>query len=38
MQARNTFVFGPQIVQTKVQMMLPAEETELQLDVASFMQ
>ena len=35
---RNTFVFGPQIVRTKVQIMLPAEESELDLDVVGFMQ
>jgi len=37
-RARNTFVFGPQIVRTKVQIMLPAEESELELDVAAFME
>ena len=37
-RARNTFVFGPQIVRTKVQMMLPGEESELELDVAAFME
>ena len=37
-RARNTFVFGPQIVRTKVQMMLPGDESELELDVAAFME
>jgi Fe-S-cluster-containing dehydrogenase component len=33
----STFVFGPQVVQTKVQMMVPAEVETLTVDVLAFM-
>src|SRR5574341_2524046 len=33
----NTFVFGPQVVQTKVHMMLPAGVEALEIDVTAFM-
>jgi len=33
----NTFVFGPQIVQTKVQMMVPVGVEALEVDITAFM-
>jgi Fe-S-cluster-containing dehydrogenase component len=33
----NTFVFGPQVVQTKVQMMVPVGVQELDVDITAFM-
>ena len=33
----NTFVFGPQVVQTKVHMMLPVGVEALEIDVTAFM-
>ena len=33
----NTFVFGPQVVQIKVHMMLPAGVEALEIDVTAFM-
>src|SRR5918912_1451107 len=33
----NTFVFGPQVVQTKVQMMVPAGVEALEVDITAFM-
>lgn len=34
----NTFVFGPQVVRTKVQFMMPGSVSELDLDVADLME
>jgi len=33
----NRFVFGPQVVQTKVQIMVPVGVEELEVDIAAFM-
>jgi Fe-S-cluster-containing dehydrogenase component len=33
----NTFVFGPQVVQTKVQMMVPVGVEALEVDITAFM-
>jgi hypothetical protein len=33
----NTFVFGPQVVQTKVQMMMPAGVETLEFDITALM-
>jgi hypothetical protein len=33
----NTFVFGPQVVQTKVQMMVPVGVETLEVDITAFM-
>jgi Fe-S-cluster-containing dehydrogenase component len=33
----NTFVFGPQVVQTRVQIMVPAGVQELEVDITAFM-
>ena len=33
----NTFVFGPQVVQTRVQMMVPVGVEELEVDITAFM-
>jgi hypothetical protein len=33
----NTFVFGPQVVQTKVQMMVPVGVETLDVDIMAFM-
>ncbi|MBM3224142.1 MAG: 4Fe-4S dicluster domain-containing protein [Candidatus Tectomicrobia bacterium] len=33
----NTFILGPQVVRTKVQMMLPSGMDALEIDVAAFM-
>jgi len=34
----NAFVFGPQIVRTKVQMMMPVHATALDLDLADLVE
>jgi Fe-S-cluster-containing dehydrogenase component len=36
-RATNVFVFGPQVVRTKVQLMVPAGTGEVDMDVAAFM-
>jgi Fe-S-cluster-containing dehydrogenase component len=36
-QPINTFVFGPQVVQTKVQMMVPVGVEKLDVDVLAYM-
>jgi len=33
----NMFVFGPQVVQTKVQMMVPVGVEALEVDITAFM-
>jgi Fe-S-cluster-containing dehydrogenase component len=33
----NTFVFGPQVVQTRVQMMVPVGVEALDVDITAFM-
>ena len=33
----NRFVFGPQVVQTQVQIMVPVGVEELEVDVTAFM-
>jgi Fe-S-cluster-containing dehydrogenase component len=36
-RATNVFVFGPQVVRTKVQLMVPAGTGEVDMDVTAFM-
>jgi Fe-S-cluster-containing dehydrogenase component len=36
-QPMNTFVFGPQVVQTKVQMMMPTGVETLEFDITALM-
>jgi Fe-S-cluster-containing dehydrogenase component len=36
-QPSNRFVFGPQVVQTKVQIMVPVGVEELEVDIVAFM-
>jgi formate hydrogenlyase subunit 6/NADH:ubiquinone oxidoreductase subunit I len=36
-QPMNTFLFGPQVVQTKVQMMMPAGVEVLEFDITALM-
>jgi len=37
-RAMNTFVFGPEVVRTKVRLMMPGSVGELDLDVADLME
>jgi hypothetical protein len=36
-QPMNTFIFGPQVVHTKVQMMVPVGVETLEVDITAFM-